>query len=168
VPLPTLSVGRVPVSPSVQFTVALRCDLRFGGPLAAEAGVDATSFVRLGAVYEQGVWADPIASEFSITPTFAMSRGSKAFARCALETSAELFAYGVGGVTMQVAPYVDIDVFERSNSELVSPEVRYHVEAGARGTMRGRADVFGVAPGDLERHLVDWKSPDALEGTTSP
>jgi hypothetical protein len=34
--------------------------------------------------------------------------------------------------------------------------------------MRGRADVFGVAPGDLERHLVDWKSPDALEGTTSP
>src|SRR5207247_664056 len=52
VPLPTISIGRVPVSPAVKFTVTLACDLAFGGTFSAKAGVEAKSYVRLGGVLE--------------------------------------------------------------------------------------------------------------------
>src|SRR5688500_18398992 len=61
--LPTFSVGRIPVSPSVQFTVSLKCSLAFGGAIHANAGVEAKSYVRLGGVYENGAWGPPIRSD---------------------------------------------------------------------------------------------------------
>src|SRR5205823_2336632 len=90
VPLPTIAVGGVPISPSVQFTVTLRCSLSFGGPLVAHAGVEAKSFVRLGAVYDKGAWGAPIRSDFDINPTFSLERSGEVDARCAIEASAEL------------------------------------------------------------------------------
>ncbi|MBX3190147.1 MAG: hypothetical protein KF819_24180 [Labilithrix sp.] len=167
VPLPTMSIGRVPLSPSVQFTVALHCNLAFGGPLVANAGVEAKSYVRLGAVLEGGEWQPPIASDFDIRPSFSMERGGQVEARCAVEVDAELFAYGTSGVTMSVAPYVDFGVRAAGGAPALGfPEgYRFRVVAGASGAMRGRADVFGVRPEELDRALVEWKAPEALEGS---
>jgi hypothetical protein len=167
VALPTMSVGRVPVSPSVQFTVSLHCNLAFGGPLLANAGVEAKSYVRLGAVYQDAAWQPPIRSDFDIRPSFTMDRGGQVDARCAIEVDAELFAYGTSGVTMSVAPYVDFGVKPSSGAPALGvPEAyRFRVVAGANGAMRGRADVFGVRPEDLDRALVEWNAPEALEGS---
>lgn len=158
IPLPTLSVGKVPVSPSVQVTVALVCDLSFGGAHVARAGVQARSSVKLTATYENGAWAPPQASAFAIRPTFQVAQPGEVDAKCALESSAELSAYGVGGVTMSVAPWVSYDV-QREGSTWT-----YRAEAGATGAMRGSADVFGVKPEDLERTLVDWSAGAPVEG----
>jgi hypothetical protein len=159
IPLPTISVGRVPMSPSVQLAVVLRCDLTFGGPLTANAGVEAKSYVRLGAVYANGAWGEPIKSDFDIRPSFAMDRAGEASARCALEAHAELFAYGTSGVSMSVAPYVTF---------AAQPDARgfkWRASAGATGAMHGRAGVFGVRAEDLERPLAEWTAP-SLEGTS--
>lgn len=161
IPLPTLSVGRVPVSPSVQVTIALVCDLSFGGAHVARAGVQARSQVRLAASYEDGVWGPPSASSFSIKPAFQIAQPGEVEARCALESSAELAAYGVGGVTMTVSPWVSYDVARDGAG------YRYRAEAGATGTMRGSADVFGVRPEDLERTLSTWASESPVTGTTN-
>ncbi len=162
--LPNVMIGRVPVSPSVQFTVTLRCTLSFGGPLEAQAGVDATSFVRLAAMYRRGLWAPPAASDFDVHPVFGITRGRSAAARCSLDTSAELSAYGVGGVTMALSPYLDFDV-RTENPAGATPALHYRVLAGANGTMRGKADVLGVRQEDLSRDLFEWKSTKPLEGT---
>lgn len=161
VPLPTFSVGGVPVSPSVEFKVTLRCALSFGGPLAADAGIEARANVRLGGVYEGGAWRDPIRSEFEIAPSFAMSQGGEVDARCAIEADAVLFAYGTSGVKLSVAPYVDFGV--KRDGDLPGTH-RYRVKGGAVGALRGRADVFGV-PGELDRPLADWEAPALLHGT---
>jgi hypothetical protein len=162
VPLPSFAVGGVPVSPSVQFTVTLHCQLAFGGPLLAHAGVEARSYVRLGAVYDGAGWGPPIRSEFAIKPSFTLDRGGEIDARCAIEADAELSAYGDSGITMSVAPYVDFGV----KSDGATPQAyRFRVDAGADGSMHGRADVFGVRPEDLQRKLVEWKAPALLEGT---
>lgn len=158
VPLPTIAVGGVPISPSVQFTVTLRCSLAFGGPLVAHAGVEAKSYVRLGAVYSGGAWAAPIKSDFDIKPSFTLDQGGAIDARCAIEADAELFAYGTSGVTMSVAPYVDFSVKPEGASH------RFRVDAGAAGAMHGREDAFGLRATDLDRALVDWKAPAVLEG----
>lgn len=161
VPLPNLAVGGVPISPSVQFTVTLRCQLAFGGPLVARAGVEAKSYVRLGASYDGASWGAPIRSEFSIKPSFKMDRGGEVDAHCAIEADAELSAYGDSGITMSVAPYVDFGV---KGDAAPSRAYRFRVDAGADGAMHGRADVFGIRPEDLERKLVEWKAPQLLEG----
>ena len=161
VPLPTIAVGGVPISPSVQFTVTLRCSLAFGGALEAHAGVEAKSFVRLGAVYDGGVWSAPIKSEFDIKPSFTLDHGGEIDARCAIEADAELFAYGSSGVTMSVAPYVDFGVKAAATA---GQPYHFRVDAGATGVMHGRATAFGIRPEDLERSLVEWKAPAALEG----
>ena len=144
----------------MQFTVTLRCTLAFGGPLVAHAGVEAKSYVRLGAIYDGSTWGPPIRSDFDIKPSFTLEQGGEIDARCAIEADAELFAYGTSGVTMSVAPYVDFAVKQDA------PSYRFKVDAGATGVMRGRADVFGVRAGDLDRSLVEWKAPAPLEGKT--
>lgn len=159
-PLPTISVGKVPVSPSVQFTVAMNCTLSFGGPLDATAGVEAKSYVRLGASYADGAWGRPTQSEFDIRPSFDVTRGGAIDARCSLDAQAELTAFG-GGITMSVAPYVDFDISKQAGQT----NYRYRAAAGALGTMQGRADVFGIRPEDLDRPLVEWKAASALEGS---
>jgi hypothetical protein len=161
VALPTFAVGGVPISPSVQFTVTLRCSLSFGGPLVAHAGVDATSYVRLGAVYDGNAWAAPIRSDFDIRPSFTMERGGEIDARCAIEADAELFAYGTSGVTMSIAPYVDFGVKAEAPGAY-----RFKVDAGANGVMRGGADVFGLHADALNRTLAEWKAPSLLEGVS--
>jgi hypothetical protein len=162
VALPNFSVGGVPISPSVQFTVTLRCQLAFGGPVVAHAGIEAKSYVRLGGVYDGAAWGPPIRSEFAIKPSFTMDRGGEIDARCAIEADAELSAYGDSGITMSVAPYVDFGV----KADGATPQTyRFRVDAGADGSMHGRADVFGVRPEDLERKLVEWKAPALLEGS---
>lgn len=162
IPLPTQAVGGVPISPSVQFTVTLRCQIAFGGPLVAHAGVEAKSYVRLGAVYDGAAWGPPIRSEFEIKPSFTLDRGGEIDARCAIETDAELSAYGSSGITMSVAPYVDFGV---KGDGAATPTYRFRVDAGADGSMHGRSDVFGVRAEDLERKLVEWKAPQLLEGS---
>ena len=158
--LPNFAVGGVPVSPSVVLTVTLHCQLAFGGALVAHAGVDAKSAVRLGGVYQDGAWQTPIKSEFSITPSFSMEQGGAISARCAIESDAALSAYGDSGITMSVAPYVDFGVKRGAAGTF-----DYRVDAGADGYMSGQANVFGLAPEDLERKLVEWKAPALLEGT---
>ncbi len=158
-PLPTRSIGRVPVSPSVQVTVALVCDLSFGGAHVARAGVQARSSVRLTAAFENGAWKPPSASAFDIQPTFQVAQPGEVESKCALESSAELSAYGVGGVTMTVAPWVSYDVTRGENGWT------YRAEAGATGAMHGSADIFGVKPEDLERTLVDWTAGASVTGT---
>ncbi|CAN5925216.1 hypothetical protein BH11MYX4_BH11MYX4_64250 [soil metagenome] len=159
VALPNLAVGGVPISPSVQLTVTLRCQLAFGGPIVAHAGVEAKSAVRLGASWDGAAWSPPVRSAFTITPSFTLDRGGEIDARCAIEADAELSAYGDSGITMSVAPYVDFGVKADGAAH------HFTVDAGAEGSMRGRADVFGVRPEDLDRKLVDWKAPALLEGT---
>lgn len=159
VPLPTFAVGGVPVSPSVQFTVKLRCSLAFGGPLAAEAGLETKSTVRLGAILENGAWQPPIKSEFAIAPTFSMSQGGEIDARCAIEADAQLFAYGTSGVTLTVAPYVDFGVKREAAGH------RFRVKGGATGHLRGNAEVFGVTIPTNAPPLVEWNAPSLLEGT---
>lgn len=164
IPLPTFGVGNVPVSPSVKLTLALKCELAFGGPLVATAGVEAKSFVRLGGVFANGAWGEPIQSDFDIRPTFAMERAGEIDARCALEADAELFAFGESGVTMSVAPYLDFQVTRPQSDATTSVAVHhYRVEAGATGSMRGTGAVFGVP--DLDRTLVSWKGAQPLTGT---
>jgi hypothetical protein len=163
-PLPTFSVGRIPVSPSVQFTVSLKCSLAFGGAIHANAGVEAKSYVRLGGVYENGEWSAPITSEFDIQPSFEVTRGAEIDARCAIVADAELFVYGTSGITMSVAPYLDFDV-AAGVKELGPRPYVWKVRAGATGSMRGRDGVFGLPASDLERDLVDWKAPAPLEGS---
>jgi hypothetical protein len=165
-PLPTFNVGNVPVSPSVKLTLALRCELAFGGPLVATAGVEAKSFVRMGGVYANGAWGAPIQSEFDIRPTFAMERAGEIDARCALEANAELFAFGESGVTMSVAPYLDFEVAKPAGEKpgTAAAFLSYRVEAGATGSMRGTSPVFGVP--DLDRELVSWKGAQPLTGTS--
>jgi hypothetical protein len=160
VALPTIAVGGVPVSPSVQFRVTLRCSLAFGGPLVAHAGVEAKSYVRLGAIYDGAGagWLAPIKSDFDIKPSFTLDQGGEVDARCAIEADAELFAYGTSGVTMSVAPYVDFSVKPEAAAH------RFHVDAGATGVMHGRADAFGLVPEALNRTVAEWKSPAILEG----
>ena len=53
-----------------------KCDLAFGGPLTATAGVEAKSLVRLGGVYADGAWNDPIASAFDIRPSLTLQTGN--------------------------------------------------------------------------------------------
>ena len=68
--VPTFSVDRVPVSPSVKFKVSLRCSIQFGGAVVANAGVEAKSYVRLGGVYANGEWGAPSApTSRSILPS---------------------------------------------------------------------------------------------------
>jgi hypothetical protein len=165
VPLPTIAVGGVPISPSVQFRVTLRCTLAFAGPLVAHAGVEAKSYVRLGAIYDGAAWGQPIRSDFDIKPSFTLERGGEIDARCAIEADAELFAYGTSGVTMSVAPYVDFGVKAEAQPPLTPPSYRFRADAGATGVMHGRSDAFGIRPEDLERNLVEWKAPAVLEGT---
>jgi hypothetical protein len=166
VPLPTFSVGRIPISPSVQFTVSLTCDIGFGGPMKATTGVEAKSYVRLAGVFEHGDWAPPTKSEFDIRPSFDLEHGGAVDARCAIEADAELSAYGVGGVTMTVAPYLDFEI-ERGplggSAEKVAPPYLWTVQAGATGAMKATSDVFGVR--DLNRPLVEWKAPQPITGT---
>jgi hypothetical protein len=164
VPLPTIAVGGVPISPSVQLKVTLRCTLAFAGPLVAHAGVEAKSYVRLGAVYDGAAWGPPIRSDFDIKPSFTLDRGGEIDARCAIEAGAELFAYGTSGVTMSVAPYVDFGVKAEAQGAAASPAYRFRVDAGATGAMHGRSDAFGIRPEDLERNLVEWKARSVLEG----
>jgi hypothetical protein len=165
IPLPTFAVGRIPISPSVQFTVSLSCDIGFGGPMKATTGVEAKSYVRLAAVYEHGDWAPPTKSEFDIRPSFNLEHGGAVDARCAIEADAELSAYGVGGVTMTVAPYLDFEV-ERgplgASADKVAPPYLWTVQAGATGAMKATSDVFGVR--DLNRPLVEWKAPQPITG----
>lgn len=166
--LPTFSAGRIPVSPSVQFTVSLKCSLSFGGAIHANAGVEAKSYVRLGGVYESGTWGAPIKSDFDIRPSFEVTRGAEIEARCAIVADAELFVYGTSGVTMSVAPYLDFDVAQgaKSVSEIGPRPYVWKVQAGAVGSMRGRDGVFGLPASDLERDLVDWKAKAPLEGSS--
>lgn len=166
--LPTFSVGKIPVSPSVMFTVSLRCSVAFGGAVYANAGVEAKSFVRLGGMYADGAWGPPIQSDFDIRPTFEMTRGAEVKARCALVADAELYVYGVPGVTMSVAPYLDFDVEAGKKPDFGAQPFVWKVQAGATGAMRGRDGVFGLPARDLERELVQWKAPAPLEGTTAP
>lgn len=163
--LPTFSVGRIPVSPSVQFTVSLKCSLAFGGAVHANAGVEAKSYVRLGGVYENGEWGPPIRSDFDIRPSFEVTRGADIDARCAIVADAELFVYGTSGVTMSVAPYLDFDV-EAGVKELGPRPYLWTVQAGATGSMRGNDGVFGLSAAELDRELVDWKAEAPLEGST--
>ena len=159
VALPNLAVGGVPISPSVQFTVTLHCQLAFGGALVAHAGIEAKSAVRLGASWDGAAWSPPVQSAFTITPSFTMEKGGEIDARCAIEADAELSAYGDSGITMSIAPYVDFGVKSSGAGH------RFTVAGGAEGSMAGRADVFGVRPEELTRKLVDWKAPALLEGT---
>jgi hypothetical protein len=165
--LPTFSVGRIPVSPSVQFSVSLKCTLAFGGAVHANAGVEAKSYVRLGGVYENGTWGTPIKSDFDIRPSFEVTRGAEIEARCAIVANAELFVYGTSGITMSVAPYLDFDVAAgaKSVSDLGPRPYVWKVNAGAVGSMHGRDGVFGLPASDLERDLVDWKAKAPLEGS---
>ncbi len=161
VALPTIAVGGVPISPAVQFTVTLRCTLAFGGLLRARAGVEAKSQLRLGGVYESGAWGAPIRSDIEIVPSFAIDRGGKVEARCAMEVDAELFVYGKSGVIMSVAPYVDFSVQPESTG------YRHRVGAGAAGVMRGREGaVFGLPASEFNRSLVEWRAPALLEGVS--
>lgn len=170
VALPTFAVGQVPVSTSVKLTVALDCQLSFGGPVHAEAGVEAKSYVRAGGVYRNGEWQPPMKSELDVRPSLVVTGGAETEARCAVETHAELFVYGRSGMEMSVAPYVDFLM-----SEAVKPsagfkqafgrEWLYTVQAGATGGMRAKENVFGMAPEELERTLVDWKAGEPLTGT---
>jgi hypothetical protein len=166
--LPTFSVGRIPVSPSVQFSVSLKCSLAFGGAVHANAGVEAKSYVRLGGVYENGTWGAPIKSDFDIRPSFEVTRGAEIQARCALVANAELFVYGTSGVTMSVAPYLDFDVAPgaKGSADLGPRPYVWKVEAGAVGSMHGRDGVLGLPASDLDRDLVDWKAKAPLEGST--
>ena len=161
VALPTFAVGGVPVSPSVQFTVKLRCSLAFGGPLSAEAGLEAKSSVRLGAVFEGGAWQPPIKSDFDIKPEFTMTQGGEIDARCAIEADAQLFAYGASGVTLTVAPYVDFGVKHEAGGH------HFRVQGGATGHLRGNADVFGVTIPESTTPLAEWNAPSLLEGTVA-
>jgi hypothetical protein len=163
VALPTVAVGGVPISPSVQLTVTLRCGLAFGGPLVAHAGVEAKSYVRLGAVYDNDVWGAPIRSDFAITPSFTLDQGGDVDARCAIETAAELSAFGDSSVTMSVAPYVDFGV--KSAATAAAPSAfHYRVGAGASGAMHGESGAFGISGSDLDRDVTEWTSPKVLEG----
>lgn len=152
IPLPTFSVGRVPVSPAIEFTVTMKCDLSFGGPLLAEAGVLAKSYVRLAAVQSNGVWAPGPKSDFDIRPSFNVERGGEVDARCALEADAELSAYGTGGVTMTIAPYVDFGIQRHGAGDAAGH--RWTAGAGALGSMRGQADVFGLSA--VEQPIAEW------------
>lgn len=163
VPLPTLSIGNVPVSPAIEFTVTLACDLAFGGTFNAQAGVEAKSYVRLGGVYAQGAWQPPIKSDFDIRPSFTIDHAGAIDARCALETQAQLFAYGTSGVSLAIAPYVDFNVVNASSLDQPYP-YKFKVDAGASGVMHGQKDVFGVKPEELERALVEWKTDAPLSG----
>ena len=164
-PLPTFAVGRIPVSPAAQFTVSLTCDIGFGGPMKAVTGVEAKSYVRLAGIFERGDWAPPSTSEFDIKPSFELEHAGVLDARCAIMMDAELSAFGVGGVTMTVAPYLDFEV-ERgplgASADRVAPPFFWNVQAGATGAMKVRADVFGVP--QLDRELVDWKAPAPITG----
>jgi hypothetical protein len=162
-PLRTFSVGRVPVSPSVSFTVTMRCDLSFGGPLVARAGAEARSYVRLASVFQDGGWAPPVKSDYEIQPSFEVERGSPVDAHCALEMAAELGIFGTTGVTMIVSPYVDFNV-NRATAPMsddvelrLTRQLEWTTQAGATGSIRGRADVFGLA--DVDRPLADWTAP---------
>jgi hypothetical protein len=168
VPLPTISIGRVPVSPAVKFTVTLQCDLAFGGLFSAKAGVEAKSYVRLGGVLENGAWQAPIKSSFDIKPTFAIDTPGEVDAKCAIVTEAELSAYGTAGVSMTVAPYVDFSVSadEASRGGLPHGYFSFVVDAGADGSMHGKNDIFGLAASDLEHSLVQWKTSTPLKGHT--
>jgi hypothetical protein len=161
--LPNFAVAGVPVSPSVRFAVTLRCELAFGGAIAAHAGVEAKSLVRMGAVFDaaRGGWGPPIRSDFAIHPSFTMERAGAIDARCSIETDAELSVYGIPGVTMSVAPFVNFNV-----TEAPSPSTLHHfrVDAGADGRMQGRVNIFGVPDGNLDRKLVEWKGQSVLEG----
>jgi hypothetical protein len=166
--LPTFSVGKIPVSPSVQFTVSLKCGFAFGGAVHANAGVVAKSYVRLGGMYDNGTWKPPIRSDFDIQPSFEVTRGAEIQARCAIVADAELFVYGTSGVTMSVAPYLDFDVATGAKSvkDLGPAPFVWKVQAGATGSMRGREGIFGLGAADLDRDLVDWKAATPLEGST--
>jgi hypothetical protein len=174
IPLPTFSVGKVPLSTAVEFTVTLKCDLAFGGPLVARAGVDAKSYVRLAAVQKGGEWAPPVKSDFDIRPSFSIERGSEADAHCALQADAELSAYGTSGITMTVAPYVDFGI-SRAAPQLSGANdgtyrigsLLYTAQAGATGSMRGKPDVFGLTAA-VDRPLADWKSTQLLSGEVPP
>jgi hypothetical protein len=169
IPLPTFSVGEIPVSPAVEFTVTMRCKLEFSGPLVATAGVDAKSYVRLAAVQTNGEWAPPAQSDFEIKPSFVLERSSEVAAHCALETDAKLSAYGATGLTMTVAPYVDFNVGSArimidDGSKLRQGVPLWTASAGATGSMKGSGDVFGLLAAKLDQPLVEWKAPKALQG----
>lgn len=162
--LPTFSAGKVPVSPSVELRVTLTCDLAFGGAVNATAGVEARSFVRLGGVWENGAWGEPIRSEFDIRPSFTLSRGAELDARCAFLMDAELFVYGTSGITMSVAPYLDFDVELGRKKDFGRAPFVWQVHAGATGGMHGQSGVFGLPAEVLERELVEWEAGAPLEG----
>jgi hypothetical protein len=161
-PLPTFNLGNVPVSTSVAFTVTLRCDLAFGGPLRTHAGVDGKSTIRLAALQQDGVWSPPSKSAFDLKPSFTIDHGSDVDAHCELEMAAELGAFGATGVTMSVTPYVDFGV-HRANVPLTpttalrtTSTYGWTASAGATSAMHGQADVFGV--GSVELPIATWKA----------
>ncbi len=170
IPLPTFSVGRVPLSTAVELTVTLKCEVAFGGPISANAGVDTKSYVRLAAVQSGGTWAPPVKSDFDVRPTFSIDRGSAdSDAHCSLETDAELSAYGTSGIVMTVAPYVDFGITRSApvagpsgNEAYRTGNLVWTAAAGATGSMRGQAGVFGLAAVDLP--LASWKSSHDLTG----
>jgi hypothetical protein len=172
VPLPTIMVGRVPVSASVAFTVTMKCDLAFGGPLAAKAAVESKSYVRVGAVQDDGVWA-PVRSDFDLRSSFSIERGVDADARCALETAATVTAFDTPGLALTIAPFVDFEVGQpplrvRGPDAKLDQLARvgWRANAGATGMMRGSADVFGL--GALDQTLAEWSAGAPATGRLDP
>lgn len=179
-PLPTIMVGKVPVSPAVQFTVTMKCKLAFGGPLAARAGIDADSYIRVAALQQNGAWGPPSKSQFDIKPSFTVDRASPTEARCTLESDAEISAYGTAGLMMSVAPYVDFMV--SGSSELPTTTTKteetsglpvktlkdnvliWSTVAGATGWLRGKPDVFGITA--LDQPLAEWKAAPIIGQVT--
>ena len=81
--------------------------------------------------------------------------------------------YDQSGITMSVAPYVDFNVARTARDAAAKPgawntekPLAWTAQAGATGSMTGRDGVFGLPASELDRQLVEWKAPDALQGVS--
>jgi hypothetical protein len=155
VPLPERRVGQVPVAPHVQFVVTLDCTARFADEAKARMGLHVHGHARLTATYENGAWSAAPAP-IEATPRVSFDRPAPLSARCALTTHATLGAYGIGGVTMGFAPFVDVGLDARAAG------YGFAARAGTDASLSGSMDVFGVAAHDAP-HVV-WASPAHVDG----
>lgn len=168
IPLSTFNVGGIPVATSVEFTVTMRCTMKFSGPFLAYPGFGARSFLKLSAIQTTGEWQPPSTSDFEIIPYFDLKKSSEIEGHCALETMARLSAYGSPGIVMTVVPYVDFRV--GSSPVLIDDgdKLRHGppgslATAGVKGWLKGSADVFGIGE-PLDQQLADWHSSETLQG----
>jgi hypothetical protein len=158
VPLPERRVGRVPVTPQVQFVVTIDCAARFDGETQATMGLHVHGHVRVAASYENGAWTVAPAP-IDATPRVSFARPMPLSARCALTTHATVGAYAASGVTMAFAPYVDLAVDAHASG------YSFSARAGTEAGISAQSDVFGLAP--KEAPAVTWNAPSELNGKHS-